>query len=116
MLPEAQAAAAQVVETGTNAGILIGQAWRLIYGREPNHTAGYDKAVRAVEAIVRPAIIPNDGKATLGDGTPETSRHLTAGLMSRGCFHRIITKMRRASSLSPETYSSQPSTVAGYAM
>ena len=66
VLPEAQAAAEQVVARGTNEAILIGQAWRFIYGRDPNPTAGYDKAVRAVEAVACPAIIPNDKDATLG--------------------------------------------------
>jgi hypothetical protein len=66
VLPEAQAAAAQVVEGGTREGVLIGQAWRHIYGREPNPTAGFDKSVRAVEAVACPAIIPNDRDATLG--------------------------------------------------
>lgn len=66
VLPEAYAAAAQVVESGTNAGTLIAQAWRLTYGREPNPTAGFDKAVRAVEAVACPVIVPNDKSATLG--------------------------------------------------
>jgi hypothetical protein len=65
VLPEAQAAAEQVVARGGDAGTLIAQAWKLIYGPDPNPTAGYDKAVRAVEAVARPAIIPND----LKDGT-----------------------------------------------
>lgn len=66
VLPEAHSAAAQVAESSTTAGVLIGQAWRLIYGREPNPTAGFDKAVRAVEAAACPVIVPNDKSATLG--------------------------------------------------
>ncbi|WP_242355956.1 hypothetical protein [Anaeromyxobacter sp. SG64] len=66
VLPEAHAVAANVVESGTNAGTLISQAWRLIYGRDPNPTAGFDKTVRAVEAVACPIIVPKDKNATLG--------------------------------------------------
>jgi hypothetical protein len=66
VLTEANTAAEQVVAAGGDAGKLIAQAWRLIYGPDPNPTAGYDKAVRAVEAIAKPAIIPNDANGTLG--------------------------------------------------
>lgn len=66
VLPEAQAAAERVISAGDKAAELIGSAWLAVYGLKPNPTDGFNQAVRAVEAVACPVIIPNDGDATLG--------------------------------------------------
>jgi len=49
----------------TTAGLLR-DAWRQVYGQSPDPTAGYRQAVRAVEQVACPRVLPNDSKATLG--------------------------------------------------
>ena len=41
-------------------------AWHHLYGRNPNPSAAYRDAVRAVEAAARPVVTPKDDLATLG--------------------------------------------------
>jgi hypothetical protein len=64
--PEASEAARQIVTTGSRAGVLLGQAWRHVYGPNPNPSAGYREAVRAVEAAACHVVLPNAERATLG--------------------------------------------------
>lgn len=45
-------------------------AWGALYGRAPSATDGYHEAVRAVEAVAKPVILPSDPKATLGRMIP----------------------------------------------
>jgi hypothetical protein len=42
------------------------EAWRKIFGRNPDPTDGWHEAVRAVEVVACPAVIPNDTRGTLG--------------------------------------------------
>lgn len=51
---------------GPDAGALLAEAWRRTYGLHPDPTTGYRDAVRAVEEVVCPLVLPNDGAATLG--------------------------------------------------
>lgn len=48
------------------AGQLLGQAWRRVHRRDPDPTAGYATAVRAVEQVICPLMLPDDHTATLG--------------------------------------------------
>ena len=41
-------------------------AWHHLYGRDPDSSAAYRDAVRAVEAAARPVVTPKDHRATLG--------------------------------------------------
>lgn len=41
-------------------------AWNRLSGRNPDTTGAYREAVRAVEAVAKPVILPNSHKATLG--------------------------------------------------
>lgn len=41
-------------------------AWGYLYGRNPDPSEAYDRAVKAVESATAPIIIPNDDLATLG--------------------------------------------------
>jgi hypothetical protein len=37
-----------------------------VFGRQPDPSDGYRQAVKAVESVAQPVVIPNDSKATLG--------------------------------------------------
>lgn len=63
------AARAEMAETGNGAAYLR-SAWHLAYGRDPNASAAYRDAIRAVEAAARPTVTPNDAVATLGKMIP----------------------------------------------
>lgn len=41
-------------------------AWTALYGRDPNYDHAADQSVKAVEAAMRPVLLPNDNMATLG--------------------------------------------------
>lgn len=41
-------------------------AWRYLYGRNPDPSEAYDLAVKAVETVVAPVIVPDDPRPTLG--------------------------------------------------
>lgn len=54
------------LDTKSRAAEHLGLAWRQLYGRAPNASSAYREAVRAVEVLAGPAIIPNDPQQTLG--------------------------------------------------
>jgi hypothetical protein len=56
------AAAASRPEAGTD----LAQAWEAAYGRHPSPSEAYRLAIRAVEHIALPLVIPNDQIPTLG--------------------------------------------------
>jgi hypothetical protein len=60
---EAFEAAAQ---PGTEAARHLAAAWQATYGRDPSASVAYREAIRAVEAVVIPAVEPKNTKATLG--------------------------------------------------
>ena len=64
--PGAARAVDGVVARGTRAGEHIAQAWHHAYGRNPNPSAAYREAVRAIEAAAVPVLTPKDSAATLG--------------------------------------------------
>lgn len=45
---------------------LLRDAWRRVYGLHPDPTTAYRQAVRAVEEVLCPQILPRDGQRTLG--------------------------------------------------
>ena len=51
-------------------GEYLTEAWRQVFGREPNPSSGYREAVRAVEAAAKPVVLPKDPGATLGKMHP----------------------------------------------
>ena len=59
------AAKEEMRQTG-NAARHLQAAWHHVYGRDPDPSAAYREAVRAVEAAAKPAVTPNDRLATLG--------------------------------------------------
>ncbi len=77
VLPEIAAAAKAEVDHAGRAGELLAQAWRYVYGREPNPSEGYHSAVKAVEAAAILVVTPNDTSATLGRVIGELRANLT---------------------------------------
>jgi hypothetical protein len=64
--PEAAEAAKDIVTSGSRAGPLVAAAWKHVYGRHPNPGTGYREAVRAIEAVACPVVIPDDPAPSLG--------------------------------------------------
>jgi hypothetical protein len=52
--------------SGDEAGPHLRRAWTATYGLHPDPTTAYREAVRAVEAVACPLVLPNDPKPTLG--------------------------------------------------
>lgn len=58
--------------TASKAGAqLLREAWRQVYCRDPDPTAGYATAVRAVEEVLCPLVLPRDPLRTLGKALGE---------------------------------------------
>ncbi|WP_191912108.1 hypothetical protein [Desertimonas flava] len=60
------AAARATMEGGSRESDYLRIAWNSAFGRNPNPSEAYRNAVRAVEAIARPVISPDDSLATIG--------------------------------------------------
>ena len=63
--PEIQQVVGQLSARG-RAGEHVGLAWKALYGRKPDPSAGYREAIKAVEAAAIPIISPANDRATLG--------------------------------------------------
>ena len=61
------------------AGQLLGQAWRQVHRRDPDPTAGYATAVRAVEQVICPLMLPDDHTATSARSSRTCVRAGTSG-------------------------------------
>lgn len=59
-------AVTEAVSSNDRAAQHLKQAWQDVYGRTTDPSDGYREAVRAVEAIAQPVVLPSDAKATLG--------------------------------------------------
>lgn len=59
-------AADLVIGASDRAGQHLRLAWQAVYGRRKDASTAYREAVRAVEAVAKPVVIPNDSGATLG--------------------------------------------------
>lgn len=68
-------AAEEVAATAPDAGPLLARAWSHAHGLEPNDTAAYADAVRAVEAVAIPAVTPGNAEATLGSVIAQMRQH-----------------------------------------
>lgn len=62
----AQAAKSTMKAAPPDASAHLRRAWEAAYGFSPDATKAYSEAVKAVEAVVLPATIPNDRVGTLG--------------------------------------------------
>lgn len=61
-----QAEATALIAGGGRAAQHLAQAWRAVYGRDPDPTGAYRESVRAVEAAGIPVVSPDNKSATLG--------------------------------------------------
>jgi hypothetical protein len=64
--PTAELAAKEAASPGTAAELHLKGAWSSIYGRTKNPSHGYREAVKAVECVASPTVIPSDPSPTLG--------------------------------------------------
>lgn len=64
--PAVEASARAEIGQGGKASAYLRDSWHHAYGRDPNPSASYRDAIRAVEAAARPVVSPNDSMATLG--------------------------------------------------
>lgn len=55
-----------VIESAGSAGKVLARAWAHVHGLQPNDSAGYADAVRAVEIAAIDVVQPNNKNATLG--------------------------------------------------
>jgi hypothetical protein len=60
------ARAEEVMAQSDRAGKHLERAWHALYRRNPDPSAAYREAVRAVEAAAQPVLLPRDASATLG--------------------------------------------------
>lgn len=61
-----QLAVEGATKSAGSAGVILARAWALVHGLQPNDSAGYADAVRAVEIAAIDLVQPNNSKATLG--------------------------------------------------
>jgi hypothetical protein len=57
---------AQTATAATRAHDHLDSAWSRLMGRDPDPSGAYREAVRAVEAVAKPVVLPNNDRATLG--------------------------------------------------
>ena len=74
----ASAAFRKTTAPGDAASEELGDAWQKAYGRNPDPSDAWDHAIKAVEAILIPIVVPNQAKPTLGHviGHLDTQGHL----------------------------------------
>ena len=63
--PAMQRMADDVMNSSSGYGKLLSQAWHYTFGREPNYSAAYSTAIKAVESIASPMVEPNNKESTL---------------------------------------------------
>lgn len=63
----AAAAATAAMSPGDEASAELGEAWAKLYGLNPDPSDAWDHAIKAVEAVLIPIVVPAKAKATLGD-------------------------------------------------
>ncbi|CAM3356870.1 hypothetical protein OCAE111667_05285 [Occultella aeris] len=77
-----QVAAEATIASAGHAGERLAQAWHHAFGVNPNPSAAYRDAIRAVEDAMKNAVSPNDNTATLGKmlATIESQKNWTLPL------------------------------------
>jgi hypothetical protein len=61
------AAAAQAIAPADQASAELAEAWAKVYGLSPDPSDAWDHAIKAIEAVLIPIVVPAKTKATLGD-------------------------------------------------
>jgi len=66
-VPEATAAVYDLAISASDpAADELREAWKAVYGRNPDPSDGWDHAIKAVEELLIPIVVPQAGKANLG--------------------------------------------------
>lgn len=65
--PQSQAIYDSAVSGNDEITVQLQEAYGNAYGRSPDPSDAWDHAIKAVEAILRPVVQPNNAKATLGN-------------------------------------------------
>mgnify|MGYP000878191891 FL=1 len=56
----------QVTQPDDQASQYMQEAWALAFGREPNSSDAWGRAIKAIETLLKPIVSPSDVRATLG--------------------------------------------------
>lgn len=60
-----QQMADDVMDSSSGCGKQLSEAWHYMFGCEPNYSAAYEAAIKAVESIALPMVEPNNKDSTL---------------------------------------------------
>lgn len=61
----------QVTQPDDQASQYMQEAWTLAFGREPNLSDAWGRAIKAIETLLKPIVSPKNNKATIGSMTNE---------------------------------------------
>ena len=61
----------QVTQLDDQASQYMQEAWALAFGRNPNGSDAWGKAIKAIETLLKPIVSPKNNKATIGSMTSE---------------------------------------------
>lgn len=59
----------QVTQPDDQASQYMQEAWALAFGREPNLSDAWGRAIKAIETLLKPIVSPKNNKATIGSMT-----------------------------------------------
>lgn len=59
----------EVVRPKDSASRLMQDAWALAFGRDPNLLEAWNNAIKSIETLLKPVVLPDDEKATIGKMT-----------------------------------------------
>ena len=59
----------QVTQLDDQASKYMQEAWALAFGREPNLSDAWGRAIKAIETLLKPIVSPKNNKATIGSMT-----------------------------------------------
>ena len=66
----------QVTQLDDQASQYMQEAWALAFGRNPNGSDAWGKAIKAIETLLKPIVSPKNNKATIGSMTNELRQSL----------------------------------------
>ena len=66
----------QVTQLDDQASQYMQEAWALAFGREPNLSDAWGRAIKAIETLLKPIVSPKNKKATIGSMTNELRQSL----------------------------------------
>lgn len=90
--PSAQAAFEQAIATPGSVSTELTEAWEKAHARQSNPGDAWDHAIKAIEAVLIPIVVPKKAKANLGDviGQLDGQPHLwKLGIRGRNRDHSV---------------------------